>query len=596
MDEEWIDIPISKERKTWVKGVLHVKCKSIRKELSTDHQFQNTYTISKVLQSKLNVLDSVHELLKNQEKYKQKFKSDLIECDLKLPAQLNTFVSQEKSSYRVNLKELKFIRRPKVSNVVLDEDYAYSTYEGEVIGYTTEIIHSTKRVKKIKEEHTLSVENSGNPDEVVYVNDEPHKTPFEIKIPEGEYLLKPGQNSFKKDGALHKFEAWSDGVKTPTRSLKLSGTKKLRPIYSKKQLATGDKQHAPLVERVKETSLGCMDSIRTLFGICLALFIVWALITALGVNFLYLLGVILVIYLLSTYSDSIIRGLGNIFRYLRFALMIGFVGLLLSYLFNDRTYDNTNYIPPKPAKTELVEAESDQVLESEKIIDTLLVQNVIWSDYQGREYETDLKIRKYDYYASKANRNKFGIVSQNNGFGQLYLNVMEYDQNDHFKLVYDNLDTIRLNRGLDSLDFAKAIVSMVQSISYTLILPANCDSRQYADLFIQQYLESNKPCEPNVKNGLYSPEEFIVNLKGDCDTRTLALFKILKHYDYDVRILNSEEHQHSILGLNLAGLKGRKLIYDGKAYTPWETTEKGIEPGTYFPYLENQKHWQTAIY
>ena len=42
----------------------------------------------------------------------------------------------------------------------------------------------------------------------------------------------------------------------------------------------------------------------------------------------------------------------------------------------------------------------------------------------------------------------------------------------------------------------------------------------------------------------------MTNLKGDCDTRTLLLYTILSHYNYDVAV-SSEFYGHSILGINL---------------------------------------------
>ena len=52
---------------------------------------------------------------------------------------------------------------------------------------------------------------------------------------------------------------------------------------------------------------------------------------------------------------------------------------------------------------------------------------------------------------------------------------------------------------------------------------------------------------------------------GDCDTKSIYLFAILKKLGYDVAILVSDFYQHAILGIALPG-RGDYIKYQGKKY------------------------------
>ena len=66
--------------------------------------------------------------------------------------------------------------------------------------------------------------------------------------------------------------------------------------------------------------------------------------------------------------------------------------------------------------------------------------------------------------------------------------------------------------------FAESIVSCIQDIPYTLILPGACDPWIYNDQFTIDFLLQGGKCRPNELYGLLSPSEFFEDLDGDCDT------------------------------------------------------------------------------
>ena len=84
------------------------------------------------------------------------------------------------------------------------------------------------------------------------------------------------------------------------------------------------------------------------------------------------------------------------------------------------------------------------------------------------------------------------------------------------------------------------------------------------------------------------------HLNGDCDSRTLFIYTVLKKFNYDVVILNSDLYAHSIIGLNIPS-SGRYKYYNGKRYYTWETTAKGYELGVLPADFSNIDYWYIAL-
>jgi len=105
--------------------------------------------------------------------------------------------------------------------------------------------------------------------------------------------------------------------------------------------------------------------------------------------------------------------------------------------------------------------------------------------------------------------------------------------------------------------------------------------------------DKNAPCSAFQKFGINTPIEFLVNLNGDCDTRTLLVFTILEHYNYDVVLLSSDIYQHSILGINLP-YQGARYEFMDKSYIFWETTSFS-PPGIIDNEISNTSNWYISL-
>ena len=157
-------------------------------------------------------------------------------------------------------------------------------------------------------------------------------------------------------------------------------------------------------------------------------------------------------------------------------------------------------------------------------------------------------------------------------------------QRDQDKMIYlqDSLLQIQKKYQLDKDEFARMVVSFVQDIPYNYIDQGDC--RTYTD----------QPCTAFARFGILSPVEFLFTLKGDCDTRTVLLYTLLRNFGYDPLIINSREYQHSMLALDIPA-SGESFAYKGRTYSYWETTNVGWQPGMLPPEMSNKNYWFVAL-
>lgn len=206
-----------------------------------------------------------------------------------------------------------------------------------------------------------------------------------------------------------------------------------------------------------------------------------------------------------------------------------------------------------------------------------------WSDYKEKSFEGSYTVLNDALYQSKSYRNGLAFSPAIFDFTltPIFRAIHEEEQSQ-LSYFESMLDSIRKTEKLDKAAFVQLVVSCIQTIPYSSILPYQCS---FVDV---------QPCISNVQFGLYSPTEFLYTLNGDCDTRALLLFTLLSNFGYDVAILTSNRYQHAVLGINLP-LSGEYILYQGKKYYVWETTSQGWIPGILPPSCKEIKYWDIAL-
>jgi len=360
-------------------------------------------------------------------------------------------------------------------------------------------------------------------------------------------------------------------------------TNKTKPNFAK---TTKPKYNEPPQEPF--SFFGCLFN---LIGIIIGLIIVTLTIFL----FIKIWKVVLILFLIfgliwvfSYFGNYIFKAL----KYLFFGIIIL---ILISILF---TAISHNTVRPKP-----VVDDTDYVVEEENIpvweetIDTTIVdtlnekkeikyKTLAWRDYNGNYHSFKYEINKQDYEKAKSNRASY--VSYNNNWSQIYYNLYsnDYKYLKGFIAKYDDLKD-----KLSQKEFAELIVSSIQYQPYVWILNVSCNNPHYKN----EIANSGCSCLGYItRYAVQSPYEYISNQKGDCDTRSLILYTILKHYKYDVVLLTSDYYEHAIIGINLPSY-GKYKKYRGKKYYVWETTTKNMRIGQLNASVSNMNLWKITL-
>ena len=194
------------------------------------------------------------------------------------------------------------------------------------------------------------------------------------------------------------------------------------------------------------------------------------------------------------------------------------------------------------------------------------VWNVSWCDFDNDCYRGQTSVKDIDIALSNLNRKKFWNKSDT--WTEFYYGIYKHDKDkldgihDMFIKIHDQYSSLTYKQ------FADIVVSFVQSIEYAV---------------------------PENEGGLFAPVEFMSKYYGDCDTRTLFLYAILKEWGFDVVILGSDFYKHSMLGVNLPYKGGAYKTYLGKRYYFWETTAENFNLGNLSSEFSDTRYWSVEL-
>jgi hypothetical protein len=327
---------------------------------------------------------------------------------------------------------------------------------------------------------------------------------------------------------------------------------------------------------------GCLSTLLTILFIGLGLFLLIKLFPI----FLFFIGYYVLIALFS-YLVPLLRWLFKIFWPV---LLVLFLVSMFTFISSSV---GSSYVPI-PASVDYPE-ETKPTTETLPIKDSIIKRFRKWKDYEGKYYEGTYTIRLRDYNQAKDFKNNISLYGESkDSYDQI---ISKLKDNDNPKLygIYHMFDSIQKANKLNPKHFAEMVVTFVQDIPYAIVLSDGCDPSLYDDRFTRNFLINNKGnCDGYQRFGINTPVEFITQLKGDCDTRTLLLYTILSHYKYDVAVMSSEFYGHSILGINLP-YNGSSFNYNNQKYILWETTAFGSKPGIISNEISNTNYWRISL-
>ena len=217
---------------------------------------------------------------------------------------------------------------------------------------------------------------------------------------------------------------------------------------------------------------------------------------------------------------------------------------------------------------------------------------------------TNLNLMQYatadaEYSKSLDNHDKVSKVSATEEmqfWNQAYRILLAHDQ-EKVDSIANIVQSVSEKKNFSTLQSAEYLVTMIQEIPYVLVHDMTCKEAvlQYKG-FVAQYHMQGKPCLPNIVAGVQSPYEFMHNLKGDCDTRTLFAHAVLNKLGISSSVWVSSAYGHSILGVGVPGSSNNRKIVNGVPHYAVELTAKNFRIGMIAPEQNQMSNWKIAVY
>lgn len=555
--EDGLDyIKVTKEiltpRKTYLKGTINGKYRGDK--IPDENEKSDLYDFE-IYEAEVNC-NSIDDFSKNKPFI---FPNDFKNIDAqkkikgnpfpksKLPKVLPVIILANNTTFGINVLEPKLYEFSVIRKLHQTEgDEVFGSFNAYITGFVLDY------EKKIVEEIIGPI----SPRNPVPPIDEPPQPPLCNWYETGQIDRKTNYIRHEYECKLHNHKKWGNW------------------IYNDSTTTTG-------------SEIGCLGELISLIGILLGLIFFISIFPSL----LYFIGFYVLIFLiswLSPYLKWIFRGIGLMFLFF-------FIGSIINLFIS-----NSNNYTPKPT---VIDDSRERKETIKPIVDNknsdikndyLIKRYREWKDYDGKIYRGYYTLKMSDVKKANFYKNNLNVNMSNiNSYDKVVFSLKEYDK---IKLngVYKLFDSIQNKNKLSKVKFAEMIVSFVQDIPYVLILEDNCDANLYNDNFTRKYLSTpNAKCSGYQKFGINTPVEFLANLNGDCDTRTLLLYTMLSYYNYDVALLSSEFYGHSILGINLP-FEGKKYFYNNQEYTLWETTLL-VKPGLIPNQISNTNNWRISL-
>ena len=272
------------------------------------------------------------------------------------------------------------------------------------------------------------------------------------------------------------------------------------------------------------------------------------------------------------------KNIFNIYNIL-FWVLLAFIILIGTPVFNSlfKSTDTLKQWLNRFNKTEIVKKENEIKFDKKNAI-TIKWQ---WVDFSNKTQLVSFSIMKQEVDKARNYRINYSsnhIISERS----IYLDFVEIS-----KPVIDSFAAalsagIQTNQYTENIDKLNYVVSAIQSPPYTKITDINeCPCYDMGQNWVSDCSprKDGKGCCNNViPIGAYTPTEFTYLKTGDCDTKALLAYGILKKMGYDVAVIvgDADGGPHAMLAVaNVRPVIFSKYVKLGsKIYYPWEVTSR----------------------
>jgi len=292
--------------------------------------------------------------------------------------------------------------------------------------------------------------------------------------------------------------------------------------------------------------------------------------------------------------------LGGIVKWVFIILfLLGILGQLANLLKRKVKEQDTERLETKDGNVRM----DDPVLDPRQ--DTLAPQpwnylinhEINWGDFESRDFFAHYTTSTYSFEESGRLHRNWEVPQTNNEL--LYWHDVYEDFSSHDRTKLDSLVSYFQNerqaKNLNALQTAEMVVTFIQEIPYYLVHDGTCEEAAAQGGFMADYHEEGLPCKAEVIAGVQSPYEFLHDLKGDCDTRSLLGYTLLKELGIPASVWVSRVYGHSIMGVGVAAGGDNFKMVDGSRHFGVELTAKGFRIGMMAPDQTALQNWNVVL-
>jgi curved DNA-binding protein CbpA len=539
---------IRTERRVYVKGTITVKYWAEQEEAADLFIMKEmSYRLNPVYAEAIITHSEIHEQNAPADFLKAFKETDIFKTAIPNPVKCKIVAgNKEEEWYDLHLQELKLVD-PVLTDIVKFEKQSLGTLKGAFYAYVL-------RIDEKEEEETVT-ECEGETGQV------------ERKVEEGKEWYR--KEFYHRDCSTY----WGPWV-----------------AIEQRKTATTSRNGTAVKTGAYTTTEGCAQY--WWIGVLLILLLFWPQL------FLGLLVMAVVGGLFSL-------GIGVLGRYVPLLWLL-FAGLLIYAAVKPSDKRNTNVKTrnsptrePVISTTEPVVKNNNETIDSTRPPDTLINHFIRWKDYDSVSYAMNLAVTAGDLQKSKNEHSQIELNGWNRSIAQVYQRLENTDQ-AKLERIYQAFDSVKKQNKLGVTDFAKMLVTCIQSMPYYLVLDNACKAEYAKDEFTYSFLRQcqTECCVGNTRYGVRSPVEFISDLKGDCDTRALFIYSVLKKFNYDVALLTSQYYKHAVIAVHFGkeeNGRGIAMNINNRNYYLWETTSPGFQPGQMPEGNRNLDYWDIAL-
>lgn len=199
-----------------------------------------------------------------------------------------------------------------------------------------------------------------------------------------------------------------------------------------------------------------------------------------------------------------------------------------------------------------------------------------WRDFHGNQHEIQFHIDEKDTERAAAFREQYTMSSKQT----LYVDFIGVSSRTLDAMCQAmSADMRRKNlTGQDALDY---VVTAIQTPKYTKVTnkqecPCYSSGKHWLD-DCRPRSDGRGCCNGVVPFGIFTPAEFITQKTGDCDTKALVAYALLKKLGYDAAVitgLTGRDGRHAMLALTGVKpvIRSEFVQKSGRIYYPWEVT------------------------